>query len=237
MLTFAALEQAVNLAELIKVFDLFIRDLGLDTFQLSEITDIDDFPGANLSIGTLSSSYIKQYWQDGNNVFHDPVARNVLSSNQPIRFGHVSLSDKVSVREKKNLELRKKHGIIDGYGFPLKGRLNRFAVVVIHGDVGGLRSADLALIEMACIKLYRQATELFPLQPYLVISEPALLTDRERECLSWAAKGKTNWDISQILLITERTVQYHVENAREKLGAESRLQAVVIAARQLEIVL
>lgn len=55
------------------------------------------------------------------------------------------------------------------------------------------------------------------------------LTPREREVLVWAAKGKTGWEIAQILHLSERTVTYHVENARTKLGAASRAQAVVAA--------
>lgn len=55
------------------------------------------------------------------------------------------------------------------------------------------------------------------------------LTTREREVLQWAARGKTGWEIAQILSLSTRTVTYHVENARSKLGAASRAQAVVAA--------
>lgn len=55
------------------------------------------------------------------------------------------------------------------------------------------------------------------------------LTPREREVLLWTAKGKTGWEIAQILNLAERTVVYHIENARTKLGASSRAQAVVVA--------
>lgn len=55
------------------------------------------------------------------------------------------------------------------------------------------------------------------------------LTPREREVLLWTAKGKTGWEIAQILNLAERTVVYHIENARTKLGASSRAQAVVAA--------
>lgn len=55
------------------------------------------------------------------------------------------------------------------------------------------------------------------------------LSPREREVLLWAAQGKTGWEIAQILKLTERTVTYHVENAKTKLGAGSRSQAVVMA--------
>lgn len=58
---------------------------------------------------------------------------------------------------------------------------------------------------------------------------PIILTPREREVLTWAAYGKTGWEISQILHVAERTITYHVENARAKLGASSRGHAIVKA--------
>ncbi|VAV94395.1 hypothetical protein MNBD_ALPHA06-2278 [hydrothermal vent metagenome] len=234
---FAEMEAANSIEELRKSFDEFVRELGLTTFQLSEITDPDNFPGTNLSFGTLPAAYIKQYWERGNDLFHDPMIRAILSSNQPVRLRQMQTSHSPNKLEQQILEQRKKQGVQDGYGFPLKGRLNRLAMVTVHGDVSRFDRADLARIELLCIMLYRRATELTPLPEHLQIPKHAQLTTRERECLSWVAKGKTNWDISQILMITERTVQYHVENACEKLGAGGRLQAVVIAARKLEIIL
>lgn len=54
----------------------------------------------------------------------------------------------------------------------------------------------------------------------------ALLSKREREVLNWLNRGKTSWDISMILNISERTVNYHVGNIMRKLGVNSRLHAV-----------
>jgi DNA-binding CsgD family transcriptional regulator len=58
-----------------------------------------------------------------------------------------------------------------------------------------------------------------------------LLTPREREVLAWAARGKSAWEIGEILRITKRTVNEHVRTAAQKLGATNRTQAVVIALR------
>lgn len=52
------------------------------------------------------------------------------------------------------------------------------------------------------------------------------LSAREKECLLWSAEGKTAWEISQILRISERTVVFHLNNAAEKLGVINRQQAV-----------
>jgi DNA-binding CsgD family transcriptional regulator len=55
------------------------------------------------------------------------------------------------------------------------------------------------------------------------------LTPRERECLKWVAAGKTDWEISQILNISEQTAHGYVQNALIKLGARTRAQAVAQA--------
>jgi DNA-binding response OmpR family regulator len=56
------------------------------------------------------------------------------------------------------------------------------------------------------------------------------LTDREIETLTWAARGKTSSEIAQILDLTKRTVDFHVDNARIKLNAATRMHAAVKAA-------
>ncbi|WP_166838272.1 helix-turn-helix transcriptional regulator [Rheinheimera pleomorphica] len=52
------------------------------------------------------------------------------------------------------------------------------------------------------------------------------LTSREQACLNWAAKGKTSWEISQILSISERTVNFHLGNCIRKTNSCNRQQAI-----------
>src|ERR1700730_4672411 len=56
------------------------------------------------------------------------------------------------------------------------------------------------------------------------------LNDREVETLTWVARGKTSAEIAQILGLAKRTVDFHIDNARTKLGAVTRTEAVVKAA-------
>ncbi|HEY2528160.1 MAG TPA: response regulator transcription factor [Xanthobacteraceae bacterium] len=56
------------------------------------------------------------------------------------------------------------------------------------------------------------------------------LNDREVEVLTWVARGKTSAEIAQILNLTKRTVDFHIDNARAKLGAATRTEAVIKAA-------
>lgn len=61
----------------------------------------------------------------------------------------------------------------------------------------------------------------------------AALTPRETEVLSWLAKGKTNRDIGEILGMSPRTVNKHLEHIFEKLGVETRSAAAALARGQL----
>ena len=60
--------------------------------------------------------------------------------------------------------------------------------------------------------------------------KPVALNEREVEVLTWAARGKTSAEIAKILDVTKRTVDFHIENARTKLGAATRTEAVLKAA-------
>jgi LuxR family transcriptional regulator, quorum-sensing system regulator BjaR1 len=57
----------------------------------------------------------------------------------------------------------------------------------------------------------------------------AVLTQREADCLAWVARGKTDWEISEILSISENTVHWYIEQVKRKLGVPTRVQAVVAA--------
>ena len=55
------------------------------------------------------------------------------------------------------------------------------------------------------------------------------LNDREVETLTWAARGKTSAEIAEILGVTKRTVDFHIDNARNKLRVSTRTEAAIKA--------
>jgi DNA-binding NarL/FixJ family response regulator len=59
---------------------------------------------------------------------------------------------------------------------------------------------------------------------------PVALNTREVETLTWAARGKTSSEIAMIMGLSKRTVDFHADNARTKLGATNRIEATIRAA-------
>ena len=62
-----------------------------------------------------------------------------------------------------------------------------------------------------------------------VWSRQVALNERELQCLTWSARGKTSPEIATILGLSKRTVNFHVENACRKLNVSTRTEAVVKA--------
>ncbi len=82
----------------------------------------------------------------------------------------------------------------------------------------------LPLLGMECDRRLRQ---LSTFRPELF----NVLSSQERRCLAWASKGKNMEDIGQIVGITRRTVEFHITNARHKLGACNITHAACEAMR------
>ena len=67
------------------------------------------------------------------------------------------------------------------------------------------------------------------LLPKQVPESQIILTDRELEVLRWTAEGKTAFEIGHILRVSERTINFHINNIVQKLGACNKTQAAVKA--------
>lgn len=70
-------------------------------------------------------------------------------------------------------------------------------------------------------------------RPEQLLGEKLGLTARESEVLVWVGRGKSNKDIAEILALSPRTVNKHLEQIYAKLGVENRTAAAALAARVL----
>lgn len=68
------------------------------------------------------------------------------------------------------------------------------------------------------------------LVPRLMPEAPIQLTNREIEVLRWTADAKTASEVAEILNIAERTVNFHISNAMDKLGVCNKIAAAIKAA-------
>jgi len=94
------------------------------------------------------------------------------------------------------------------------------AVLAAHGDL--LRLAAYHFMDLVYSLRLEVVADTQP---------PFNLSDRELECLTWAALGRTDTEIGAMIHRSPTTARFHVDNAVRKLGARNRTQAVAIAAQ------
>jgi len=112
----------------------------------------------------------------------------------------------------------------DGHYISLEVRARTFTDP--HGKVIGGVFVARNITQTQRGKLEQDISQAFEL-PFANIN----LTPREGEILNWIMQGKSTWDISNILNISESTVKFHIDKAMKKLGAVNRAHAVAIAMR------
>lgn len=125
------------------------------------------------------------------------------------------------------------HGMADGLAIPIPSPLGYTSMVSMISDESSTETLKKfeskydKLIAISCA-YHSQARDFLKKQDISKDNRNPL-TKRERECLLWTARGKTAWEISRITDIKERTVVFHIENAKRKLEVNSRYHAVVKA--------
>ena len=127
----------------------------------------------------------------------------------------------------------KDFGLASGASFPVHGRNGESAMLSLATPQGH-RRANRDILEtlgrsqlLACY--LHEAIQRVVLTKQVLPLQKIRLTDRERECLLWAADGKTSWEIANIIHVSERTVTFHLQNVTRKMGVSTRQHAIARA--------
>jgi LuxR family transcriptional regulator, quorum-sensing system regulator CviR len=139
---------------------------------------------------------------------------------------------KMRLEEKKEvLSLCLDFGMTDGYSHGVKPMFTdkNGSMFCFSGPSLECNTRCEAMLEVVVPHLHLALSHLFNIEPRNAMN--IAISAREKEVLDWLKQGKTSWDISVILGISQRTVNFHVYNIMEKLGATNRPQAVAIATR------
>ena len=110
-------------------------------------------------------------------------------------------------------------------GGPFGGRTGG-SVMLRTGEARPPLSITVAPAQSDRLAVFQQRPAVIVCVTEQGVEDEVHLTGREREALTWVSEGKSDWEIAMILGLSETTVRFHVDNARKKLGAVNRAQAV-----------
>ena len=153
----------------------------------------------------------------------DPIIERATKSSEPFRWFDIPKLTKLSKVQTAFLQDMKEHGLVDGLAVPIFGPNGTTAYFGIGSTMGDLElvHADVISIQYACYSLNNRFMEL---NGEIQTDDPQL-TNREREVLTWIARGKSNSVIADILGISEHTVDTFVRRCFQKLDVTDRISA------------
>ncbi len=149
----------------------------------------------------------------------------------PYVWSSIRLGRPLSKRQRLVFDEASEFGLVNGMSVPLHGPEGGLAVLSFSTDAPAGEFDDIWRTrrhELAVVGAYTHEAMLRCAARTADYS-PVRLSDRERECLAWTSRGKTTWEVGEILSISEKTVLYHLTNAMRKLDVYSKHHAVVKA--------
>lgn len=174
----------------------------------------------------------QQLYLARNYVAVDPVVRHASNSAVPIAWSDDVFNEGQGQDSQEFWEEAHSHGLRYGWSQSsmdmqgIRGMLTlaRGCEPVHHSELreNGYRMMWLTQVVHQCMSRLVSA-RMFP-------TAVTQLSSREKDVLRWTAEGKTSGEIADILHITERTVNFHVVNAMQKLNCVNKTAATVRAA-------
>lgn len=159
----------------------------------------------------------------------DHIGARARAARQPFRYSEAPYPRTEARSHQRFIQALETFGLANGLIVPLGQPANMPACVWLAGEEPNLD--DDAMRATQVIALFTSSIAYALSCPPLAADHRRELTVREREVLCWAAQGKTALEIGEILHISKRTVDEHMQNAIRKLGAVNRTHAVVVALR------
>jgi DNA-binding CsgD family transcriptional regulator len=233
----ASLECNAAIESLRVMFESAIQKLGFKHFTYHIVHSHAYGNGTGrlpLIISNYPEIWIDHYFRN-RYLDDDPVVGNFLENRQPFLWSSLNLPEDLSRRQRQLLSEARDAGITDGFTLPAGGNTEIAAVSLVSDTAGG---GDIQLIGRTqqllslMIQQYHLLARRALIEKALIGDSSrrrSLLSPREKEVLKWAAAGKSNWEIATLLKVSEKGIEFHFDNVKNKLQVFNRTHAIIKA--------
>ena len=206
--------------------DEVTRDLGFHYFALTHHVDLNSASSA-IRLHNYPAGW--EHWFDEHSLgASDPVHRASHLTSVGFAWSDIKDMMRLSEDDLRILELARREGIGEGFTIPahVPGEAHGSCSFATLADARLLED-QLPLAQLVGSFAFEAARRMW--RARLDTDPPARLTDRQRECVVWAARGRSDWEIAHILGISHETVIRHLKQARERYGVGKRTLLAVHA--------
>ena len=204
------------------------REMGFTYFALAHHVDIRRAPQPAIRLHNYPDDWVA-YYDDNSLGVSDPVHRASHLTSVGFAWSEIPKMIALTPRDHEMLIRGEAKGIGDGFTIPANVPGETHGSCSFANPRGtAIREEDLPLAQLVGAFAFEAARRLWRVRSSDAAALPKL-TDRQRECIMWVARGKSDWEISRILGIQHETVIRHLKQARERYGVAKRTMLAVHA--------
>ncbi|MGC9955065.1 MAG: LuxR family transcriptional regulator [Rhizomicrobium sp.] len=205
-----------------EVFAGTLTMLGITNFTLLEFTPDAETIERHIIDNRMPEEWSRRYVEQ-RYVEVDPVISEVMMNTEPFLWSEALTKCHAGKRQRQIFDEATEFHLNEGICIPIFGPRGYMAWVTLAGSHLDLSPGARAAVHMMALYTHNRLVKLVRSSE----SPPVTLTRREVDCLRWVAQGKSDWEIGEILNISESTAHWYIENAKRKIGVATRMQAVV----------
>lgn len=204
-------------------------DLGFQYFALTHHVDIVAASGGAIRLHNYPTQWADYY--DGHALgVTDPVHRASHVTSMGFCWSRIPQMIPLTASDRRVLMLGRDQGLGDGFTVPAHVPGEARGSCSFANQAGRPMPASmLPAAQLAGNIAFEAARRLWTTRGHMPVPPPRHLTDRQRDCVLWVARGKGDWEIAIILGISEETVARHIKDACERYGVNKRTLLVIRA--------
>ena len=197
-------------------------ELGFEYFALTHHVDVVATSGIALRLHNYPARWADYY--DGHALgVSDPVHRASHVTSMGFCWSQMPDMIPLTRADHEILALGREEGIGDGFTVPAHVPGEARGSCSFANQAGRpILPEMLPLAQLAGGFAFEGARRLCSARGHLPDAPRPVLTDRQRDCVMWAARGKGDWEISRILEVSEETVARHIKQACARYGVNKR---------------
>jgi DNA-binding CsgD family transcriptional regulator len=218
-------------------FDSVFAGMGFDTYtyvslQADELEEgRRDYAHNILCLTNLPPKWVAHYAEE-DYAAADPVIKDCAQGRLPILWTESYRSNSRTAHETRMMDDAWENGVRRGLTIPIHGPKGEFGMFSLNSELPDdefYRQTAETKYDAQVIAYHLHDAVQRRLKAAREVPPPIPLTEREVEVLRWTVSGKTAWEIGGILKISERTVNFHIQNVMEKFGVHSKTHAAAKA--------
>lgn len=221
--TINEIHESDSVDQIVASLTAYVKYFGFESLSITHLISPIRSGKKRIAISDWPQEFLDKRFSK-NTIIHDPIAHEAMRSKTPFTWGDVY--ERADKNGRLIIEEAREYTSKDGLLIPVHPYDSVPGCISLGTNKVDLSREQLSWLDVVSVQAFMKIVEILGPFPFEMFIK---LTGREIDVVHYAAAGKTNWEISRILNISEHTVRSYFQTAARKLNTISRTHTVAVA--------